>query len=153
MVKSIHDFSYLIHFGLTNPLNHFNLYSDHMYVVISQVLSIYMFKPIQRSYYIHLHCLIGYLTLCWIFVHWSLYTIQVCSSYWISCSTLSKLVRPLNVLLPKSPKLTKRMNALSLDRWLLESSHWAPDRVCALGLQLLQNNLSRKMVQITIGQV
>jgi hypothetical protein len=41
MVKPIHDSSYLIHFGLTNPLNHFILYSDHMYVVISQVLSIY----------------------------------------------------------------------------------------------------------------
>jgi hypothetical protein len=114
MVKSIHDSSYLIHFGLTNPFNHFNLYSDHMYVVISRVLSIYIFKPIQRPYYIHLHCLIGYLTLCWIFVHWSLYTIQVCSSYWIFCSTLSKLVRPLNVLLSKSPKLTNGMNALSL---------------------------------------
>jgi hypothetical protein len=34
MVKSIHDSSYLIHFGLTNPLNHFNLYYDHMYVLI-----------------------------------------------------------------------------------------------------------------------
>jgi hypothetical protein len=32
MVKPIHDSSYLIHFGLTNPLNHFILYSDHMYV-------------------------------------------------------------------------------------------------------------------------
>jgi hypothetical protein len=41
MVKPIHDSSYLIYFGLTNPLNHFILYSDHMYVVISQVLSIY----------------------------------------------------------------------------------------------------------------
>jgi hypothetical protein len=41
MVKPIHDSLYLIHFGLTNPLNHFILYSDHMYVVISQVLSIY----------------------------------------------------------------------------------------------------------------
>jgi hypothetical protein len=41
MVKPIHDSSYLIHFGLTNPLNHFILYSDHMYVVISQALSIY----------------------------------------------------------------------------------------------------------------
>jgi hypothetical protein len=50
-------------------------------------------------------------------VHWSLYTIQVCSSYWISCSTLSKLVRPLNVLLSKSPKLTKGMNALSIGWW------------------------------------
>jgi hypothetical protein len=28
MVKPIHDSSYIIHFGLTNPLNHFNLYSD-----------------------------------------------------------------------------------------------------------------------------
>jgi hypothetical protein len=36
MVKTIHDSSYLIHFGLTNPLNHFILYSDHMLVVISQ---------------------------------------------------------------------------------------------------------------------
>jgi hypothetical protein len=42
MVKPIHDSSYIIHFGLTNPLNHFNLYSDHIYVVISQVLSIYI---------------------------------------------------------------------------------------------------------------
>jgi hypothetical protein len=42
MVKPIHNFSYLIHFGLTNPLNHFILCSDHMYVVISQVLSIYI---------------------------------------------------------------------------------------------------------------
>ena len=42
MVKPIHDSSYLIHFGLTSPLNHFILYSDHMYVVISQVLSIYI---------------------------------------------------------------------------------------------------------------
>jgi hypothetical protein len=41
MVKPIHDSSYLIHFGLTYPLNHFILYSDHIYVVISQVLSIY----------------------------------------------------------------------------------------------------------------
>jgi hypothetical protein len=41
MFKPIHDFSYLIHFGLTNPLNHFILYSDHMYVVIYHVLSIY----------------------------------------------------------------------------------------------------------------
>ena len=31
MVKPIHDSSYLIHFGLTNPLNHFNLYYDHIY--------------------------------------------------------------------------------------------------------------------------
>jgi hypothetical protein len=42
MVKPVHDSSYLIHFGLTNPLNHFNLYSDHIYAVISQVLSIYI---------------------------------------------------------------------------------------------------------------
>jgi hypothetical protein len=28
MVKLIHDSSYLIHFGLTNPLNHFNLYES-----------------------------------------------------------------------------------------------------------------------------
>jgi hypothetical protein len=42
MVKPIHDSSYIIHFGLTNPLNHFNLYFDHIYVVISQVLSIYI---------------------------------------------------------------------------------------------------------------
>jgi hypothetical protein len=42
MVKPIHDSSYLIHFGLTNPLNHFILYYDHMYVVISKVLSIYI---------------------------------------------------------------------------------------------------------------
>jgi hypothetical protein len=42
MVKPIHDSSYLIHFGLTNPLNHFVLCSDHMFVVISQVLSIYI---------------------------------------------------------------------------------------------------------------
>jgi hypothetical protein len=41
MVKSIRDSSYLIHFSLTNPLNHSILYYDHMYVVISQVLSIY----------------------------------------------------------------------------------------------------------------
>jgi hypothetical protein len=39
MVKPIHDSSYLIHFGLINHFNHFNLYSDHM---ISQVLSIYI---------------------------------------------------------------------------------------------------------------
>jgi hypothetical protein len=31
MVKPIHGSSYLIHFGLTNPLNHFNLYYDHIY--------------------------------------------------------------------------------------------------------------------------
>jgi hypothetical protein len=31
MVKPIHDSSYLVHFGLTNPLNHFNLYYDHIY--------------------------------------------------------------------------------------------------------------------------
>jgi hypothetical protein len=31
MVKPIHDSSYLIHFGLTNPLNHFNLYYDQIY--------------------------------------------------------------------------------------------------------------------------
>jgi hypothetical protein len=42
MVKPINDSSYIIHFGLTNPLNHFNLYFDHIYVVISQVLSIYI---------------------------------------------------------------------------------------------------------------
>jgi hypothetical protein len=41
MVKPIHDSSYLIHFGLTYHLNHFILYDDHMYAVISQVLSIY----------------------------------------------------------------------------------------------------------------
>ena len=41
MVKPIHDSSYLIHFGLINLLNHFILYLDHMYVVISQVLFIY----------------------------------------------------------------------------------------------------------------
>jgi hypothetical protein len=41
MVKPIHDSSYIIHVALTNPLNHFILYSDHMYVVISNVLSIY----------------------------------------------------------------------------------------------------------------
>jgi hypothetical protein len=40
MVKPIHDSSNIIHFGLTNPLNHFKLYSDHIYVLISQVLSI-----------------------------------------------------------------------------------------------------------------
>jgi hypothetical protein len=96
---------------LTNPLNHFVLYSGHMYVVISQVLSIYSNQ--YRDHIISI-CIVSLdLTLCWTFVHWSLYTIQVCSSYWISCSTLSKLVRPLNVLLSKSPKLTKGMNALS----------------------------------------
>jgi hypothetical protein len=42
MVKPIHDSSYLIHFGLANPLNHFILYHDHMFVVISEVLSIYL---------------------------------------------------------------------------------------------------------------
>jgi hypothetical protein len=42
MVKPIHDSSYIIHFGLTNTLNHFILYYDHMYVVISKVLSIYI---------------------------------------------------------------------------------------------------------------
>jgi hypothetical protein len=41
MVKPIHGSSYLIYFGLTYPLDHFILYFDHMYVVISQVLSIY----------------------------------------------------------------------------------------------------------------
>jgi hypothetical protein len=30
-ILPFHDSSYLIHFGLTNPLNHFNLYSDHIY--------------------------------------------------------------------------------------------------------------------------
>jgi hypothetical protein len=40
MVKPIYDSLYLIHFGLTNPINHFVLYSDHMFVVIYQVLSI-----------------------------------------------------------------------------------------------------------------
>jgi hypothetical protein len=47
-----------------------------------------------------------------------LYTIQICSSYWISCSTLNKLVRPLNVLLSKSPKPTKGTNALSISQCL-----------------------------------
>jgi hypothetical protein len=51
MVKPIHDSSYLIHFGLTNPLNHTNLYSDHIYVVISQVLSIYIQTNIETILY------------------------------------------------------------------------------------------------------
>jgi hypothetical protein len=42
---------------------------------------VHIFKPIERPYYIHLHCLIDYLTLCWTFVRWSLYIIQVCLSY------------------------------------------------------------------------
>jgi hypothetical protein len=33
MVKPIHDSSYFIHFSLTNPLNHFNLYYDHIYAL------------------------------------------------------------------------------------------------------------------------
>jgi hypothetical protein len=31
MVKPIHDSSYIIHFGFTNHINHFKLYSDHIY--------------------------------------------------------------------------------------------------------------------------
>jgi hypothetical protein len=79
MVKPIHDSSYLIHFGLTNPLNHFIIYSDHMYVVIYQVLSIYqtnieiILYPFTLSHW--LFNLV--LNLCSL----SLYTIQVCSSY------------------------------------------------------------------------
>jgi hypothetical protein len=88
---------------------------------------VHIFKPIYRPYYIHLHCLTGYLTLCWTFVQWSLYTIQVCSSYWIFCSTLSKLVRPLNVLLSKSPKLIKGMNALS---WFCYLENWNDTCMC-----------------------
>jgi hypothetical protein len=113
MVNPIHDSSYLIHFGLTNPLNHLT----SILIIFMQWFLRYcpfILKPIQRPYCIHLHCLIGYLTLCWTFVHWSLYIIQVCSSYWISYSILDKLIRPLNVLLSKSPKLSKRMNALSI---------------------------------------
>jgi hypothetical protein len=56
MVKPIHDSSYLIHFGLANPLNHFILYSDHMYVVISQVLSIY---SNQYRYHIKSICIVS----------------------------------------------------------------------------------------------
>jgi hypothetical protein len=51
MVKPIHDSSYLIHFVLTNPLNHFNLYSDHIYEVIPQVLSIYIQTNIETILY------------------------------------------------------------------------------------------------------
>jgi hypothetical protein len=117
MVKPIHDSSYLFHFGLTNPLNHFILYSDHMYVVISQVLSIYsnQFRDLLYPFALS-HWLFNLvLNLCSL----SLYTIQVCSSYRISCSTLSKLVSLLNVLSSKSPKLTKGMNALSISPFLV----------------------------------
>jgi hypothetical protein len=37
----------------------------------------------------------------------------------VSCSTLSKLISPLSVLLSKSPKPTKGMNALSVFLFLL----------------------------------
>jgi hypothetical protein len=60
---------------------------------------VYIFKPILRPYYIHLHCLIGYLTLCRTFVHWSLCTIQVCSlletcsqMLWVKNKTTQKIL-------------------------------------------------------------
>ena len=80
MVKPIHDSSYLIHFGLTYPLNHFILYSDHMYVVISLRTCPYIQTNIETILYPFAlsHWLFNLvLNLCPL----SLYTIQVCSSY------------------------------------------------------------------------
>ena len=50
---------------------------------------------------------------CWTYIHFSFHNPQVYEINLISCSTLSKLVRPLMVLSFNSPKPTKGLDALS----------------------------------------
>jgi hypothetical protein len=106
MVKSIHDSSYLIHFGLTNPLNHFNLYSDYMYVVIFSCL-VHIYIQTNTDIILYPFAL----------SHWLFnLVLNLCSLIIIHYSSMFII---LNVLLSKSPKLTKGMNALSISTFLV----------------------------------
>jgi hypothetical protein len=54
MVKPIHNSSYLIHFGLTNPLNHFNsiliifMHSDFLGLI--HILYPFVLSPVMSDY-------------------------------------------------------------------------------------------------------
>jgi hypothetical protein len=57
-----------------------------------------------------------------------LYYFQSWLHFQLSCSTLSKLISPLSVLLSKSPKPTKGMDALLVEYWSSSSASTSNER-------------------------